>query len=130
MDETIKLQKRVSDLEQQVKNLQESVGRWKRLAQEKGKEVRFEYVQLRNERDYHYISVPVEGLPSDTPLHEAQEYIRLQVLPKFYLYRYYNCYSSRHYGGWVVTMMQEVRTIDMKSLPAPDPVSSTGNNSN
>jgi hypothetical protein len=119
MDQTNKLQQRIADLEQQVKNLQESVGRWKRLAQEKGKGARFEYVQQRHERGNHYISVPVEGLPSDTPLHEAQEYIRAHVIPKFYPYRYYNCYSSKRYGGWVVTLVKEDRTVDMDEIPAP-----------
>ncbi|NHN33557.1 hypothetical protein [Paenibacillus agricola] len=110
------LQERNSQLELQVRNLQESVGRWKREAQ--GKPPRFEYVQQRHERGQHYISVPVESLPSDTPLHEAQEYIRDHVLPKFYPYKYYNCYSSRRYSGWVVTMVREDRDVDMDAGPA------------
>jgi hypothetical protein len=32
--------------------------------------------------EYHYISVPVEFIPSDIQLHEAWEYIRT-ILPKF-----------------------------------------------
>ncbi|SEB49554.1 hypothetical protein SAMN05443246_0684 [Paenibacillus sp. GP183] len=31
-----------------------------------------------------------------------------------------NCYSSRRYGGWLVTMVKEDRTVDMESLPALD----------
>lgn len=111
------LQERNNQLELQVKNLQEAVGRWKREAQVR--EPRFEYVQQRHERGQHYISVPVEGLPSDTPLHEAQEHIRDHVLPKFYPYKYYNCYSSRRYGGWVVTMVREDKAVDMDAIPTP-----------
>lgn len=107
-----KLQQRIIDLEQQVKNLQESVGRWRRMAQ--GAPPRFVYVSERHERGHHYISVPVEPLPADTPLHEAQEFIRDNIIPKFYPYRYYNCYSSKRYGGWVVTLMKEDRIIDME----------------
>jgi hypothetical protein len=119
-DEIRKLQERITHLDQQNKNLQESVGRWKRLAQEKGNRLRFEYVQQRHERGQHFISIPVEGLPSDSPLHEAQDYIRIQVLPKFYPYRYYNCYSSRRYGGWVVTLAKEDKTVNMDEIPASD----------
>jgi hypothetical protein len=84
-----------------------------------GKPPRFEYVQQRHERGHHYISVPVEGLPSDTPLHEAQEHIRARVLPKFHPYKYYNCYSSRRYSGWVVTLVREDRAVDMDAGPVP-----------
>jgi hypothetical protein len=118
MDEIIKLQQRMAHQEQQIKNLQESVGRWKRKAQETAP--RFEYVSERHERGHHFISIPVEGLPSDVPLHEAQEYIRAHVLPKFYPYKYHNCYSSRRYGGWVVTLIKEDRTIDMDQVPASE----------
>lgn len=117
MDDDISKQKRIADLEQQVKKLQESVGRWRRKAQ--AAEPRFEYVSERYERGHHYISIPVEGLPSDAPLHEAQEYIRFHILPKFYPYRYHNCYSSWRYGGWIVTMVQEDKTIDMEEIPGP-----------
>lgn len=116
MDETIKLQKRVADLQQQVRNLQESVGRWRQKAEESPP--RFEYVSERHERGHHFISVPVAGLPSDMPLHETQEYIRAYILPRFYPYRYYNCYSSKRYGGWVATLVKEDRTIEMDEVPA------------
>jgi hypothetical protein len=110
------LQERNNQLELQVRSLQESIGRWRRKAEDKAP--RFVYVSERHERGNHYISIPVEGLPSDTPLHEAQEHIRNHVLPKFYPYKYYNCYSSRRYSGWVVTLVREDRSVDMDAGPA------------
>jgi hypothetical protein len=114
MDEIRKLNDRITQLEQQNRDLQERVGRWRRKAQ--GASARFEYVAERHERGHHYISIPVEGLPTDTPLHEAQEFIRGHVLPQFYPYRYWNCYSSKRYGGWVVTLVKVDQTIDMESV--------------
>ncbi|OAS13238.1 hypothetical protein [Paenibacillus oryzisoli] len=113
MDDTSKLQERIAYLEQQNRNLQESIGRWRRKAQ--GSATRFVYASERHERGNHYISVPIEGLPADTPLHEAQVFMRNNVLPRFYPYKYWNCYSSKRYGGWVVTLVKEDRTIDMDS---------------
>lgn len=111
------LQERNRQLELQVRNLQEGIGRWRRKAEDKSP--RIVYVSERHERGHHYISIPVEGLPSDTPLHEAQEYIRDHVLPKFHPYKYYNCYSSRRYSGWVVTLVREDKSVDMDAGPAP-----------
>jgi hypothetical protein len=116
MNDIQELQKRINDLEQQNKSLQESVGRWRRKAQEATP--RFEYVSERHERGFHYISVPAEGLPSDEPLHEAQEYIRAHILPKFYPYQYHSCYTSRRFGGWVVTLCTQDTIIDMNSFPS------------
>ena len=116
LDDISKLLQRIAYIEQQNKTLQESVGRWRRKAEDKAP--RFVYVSERHERGNHYISIPVEGLPSDTPLHEAQEHIRDHLLPKFYPYKYYNCYSSRRYSGWVVTLVREDRAVDMDAIPA------------
>jgi len=107
---------RISDLEDQVKRLQESVGKWKRKAM--GASRNFTYVSERHERGTHYISVPVSGAPADLTIHEIQEYVREYVLPEFYPYRYWNVYTSKRMGRWVTTLYKEDTTIDM-SIAAP-----------
>lgn len=123
MDDIRKLQERNADLEQQNKSLQESVGRWRRKAQDAAP--RFVYVSERHERGQHFISVPVKGLPADVPLHDAQEYIRAHILPKFYPYLYHNIYTSQRHGGWVVTLRIDDNLIDMSTLPATDDINSS-----
>lgn len=104
--------RRIDDLECQVRHLQECVGKWRRKAQ--GAAARFEYVSERHERGMHFISIPVTDAPSDLTLHEIQEYLRDNVLPKYYPYRYYNVYTSKRFDGWVTTLVKEDDTIDME----------------
>jgi hypothetical protein len=108
---------RIAQLEDQVRRLQEGIGRWKRKAN--GVAPRFTYVSERHERGSHYISIPVEGLPGDAPLHEAQEYMRREVIPRFYPYKYSGCHTSKRYSGWVVTLVKSDNTVDMSDIPAP-----------
>lgn len=108
--------KRIQTQEEHIQELQEAVGRWRRQA--KRAKPHFQYVQQRHERGQHYISVPVEGLPADTSLHEAQEYIRDHVLPLYHPYQYYNCYSSKRYGGWVTTLTKKDDVVNMNKKKA------------
>lgn len=112
MDEAQGLKQRIHDLEQQVKGLQEAVGKWKRKAQ--GASRNFTYVSERHERGTHYIQVPVVGAPADLTLHEIQEYVRDNILPIFHSYKYFNVYTSKRLGGWITTLCKEDTTIQMK----------------
>lgn len=111
MNEFESLKLRNKELENQVKHLQEAVGKWRRKAL--GAEARFKYVAERHEHGKHYISIPVTDAPSELTLHEIQMHVRDKILPQFFPYRYYNVYTSKRYNGWVTTLVKEDHTIDM-----------------
>jgi hypothetical protein len=112
MGDIEQLQHRIAELEGQVRHLQESVGKWRRKAQEAAP--RFTYVSERHERGMHYISIPVADAPSDLTLHEIQQHVRDNLLPQYYPYRYYNVYTSKRHDGWVTTLVKEDNVIEME----------------
>jgi len=118
MDDVHKLQKQIEMMEKRIKSLQESVGRWKRKA--RGAKGNFTYVSERHEHGRHFISVLVPNVPADSTIHEVQRFIRKYVLPKYYPYRYWSVYTSRKFGGWVVTLWKEDHTVDMSYVPGID----------
>lgn len=119
MEEIEKLQKQIQAMEKRIKFLQESVGRWKRKA--RGAKGNFIYVSERHEHGKHFISISVPDIPADSTIHEVQRIIRAYVLPKYYPYRYWSVYTSKKYGGWVVTLWKEDHTVDMSYVPGLEP---------
>jgi hypothetical protein len=107
-------------MEKRIKSLQESVGRWKRKA--RGAKGNFTYVSERHEHGKHFISISVPNVPADSTIHDVQRFIRDYVLPKYYPYRYWSVYTSKKFGGWVVTLWKEDHTVNMSYVRGLDPL--------
>jgi hypothetical protein len=124
MAELEQLKKQIATMEKRIKSLQESVGRWRRKAQ--GAKGNFSFVSERHEHGKHYISISLPVVPADSTIHEVQKFIRHYIIPKYDPYRYWNVYSSKRLGGWVVTLWKEDHEVDMNYFPSifqPDFVS-------
>lgn len=101
-------------LQDHIKYLQETVGRWKRMAQDKAPHPA--YLKERHDHDVHFIDVIVSDIPSDTPLHDAQRHMLATIIPVYYPYKYHACYRSRKYG-WVCTLSKYDDEVDMTYFP-------------
>ncbi|NRD77379.1 hypothetical protein HPT25_07685 [Bacillus sp. BRMEA1] len=108
------LEKENIQLKNHIRNLQEAIGRWKRMAQDKAP--RHEYLRERHDHDFHFIDVIVSDIPEDTPLHEAQKHMLETIIPKYHPYIYHACYRSKKYG-WVCTLSKYDDEVDMTYLP-------------
>lgn len=102
-------------LTEHVKELQEKIGRWKRLAKDKKQSPLF----VRESHDQygrHIIELNIRELPGDVPLNELLNHLKYEVLPKHYPYRYYSSYTSKKLNGWVVKLFKN-HEVDMSYLP-------------
>lgn len=108
------LEREIDRLKKHVRDLQESVGRWKRQAQEQAP--RPEYLKERHDHNVHFVDVIISDIPADTPLHEAQRHMLATIIPVYYPYQYHACYRSKKYG-WVCTLSKYDADVDMTYLP-------------
>ena len=106
-------EKRIEELEQQVKSLQKAVGSWKRKAKEQSP--RPEFLRERHSGYRHYIDVILRDLPEDATLNETLQHIRTEILPVFFPYEYSSCFRTKKYG-WVVTLEVDFQ-VDMAYHP-------------
>lgn len=111
------LEKEIIYLRNHVHELQEAIGRWRRMAQDKAPHP--EYLKERHDHNVHFVDVIVSDIPADTPLHEAQRHMLATVIPEYYPYEYHACYRSKKYG-WVCTLTKYDDEVDMTYLPLID----------
>lgn len=93
-----KLTIEIKRLQKQVQELQEKVGNWRRMAQEKAPYN--EFFKERHDNNVHYIYITVRDIPKDYPLHDAQRHMFSTIIPAYPEYRYYGCYKTTK-QGWV-----------------------------
>lgn len=111
------LENEIARLQNHVRNLQHTVGRWKRMAQDKAPYP--EYLKERHDHNVHFIDVVVSDIPADTPLHEAQRHMLATIIPGYHPYQYHACYRSKKYG-WVCTLSKYDVEVDMTYLSPAD----------
>lgn len=104
----------IERLKAHIVELQEAVGRWRRMAQEKAP--RPHYLKERHDHNIHFVDIIVSDIPPDTPLHDAQLHIKKTILPVYYPYAYHACYRSKKYG-WVATLTVPDYEVDMSYRP-------------
>ncbi|WP_017754979.1 hypothetical protein [Calidifontibacillus oryziterrae] len=117
-DQITKLIDENKRLVEHVKELQETVGRWKRKANEQNPRPVF----LRESHDQysnHIIELIIEDLPGDAPLGELLNHLKFKVLPDHFPYKYYSAYTSKKAKGWVVKLYK-THKVDMSYLPRID----------
>lgn len=97
------LEHEVDRLNQHVRELQETVGRWRRMVQ--GRAPQPEYLKERHDQGRHFIDIVVNDIPADFPLRQALRHIKNTILPAYYPYQYHAAYRSKKYG-WVATFLK------------------------
>ena len=112
--------KTIEYLRAEKKRLQEQVGCWRRLAQEK--KPRPECIREGYSSDYdgyHYKVYAVRNIPRDLALEEVLMEIRQSFLPEVYPYQFRRIDSSKKYDGWLVEVQKPMKIdmdIDVKSF--------------
>jgi hypothetical protein len=92
---------------EEKRKLQEDVGRWRRMAQEK--KAKPEYLKERHDQGRHFIDIKIKDIPADMNLKDALAHIRTEILPVYYPYHYHAAYRSKKYG-WVATLLRPDNT--------------------
>lgn len=105
--------KTIQFLKEENNRLRETIGRWRRLAQEKSP--RRECMREGYSTDYggyHYKVYLVQDVPSDLPIQEVLQVLRESFLPKVFPYQFRKIDYSRRFNGWLVEV-QKPMNVDM-----------------
>lgn len=102
MEEKQKQKKELDFQHTHVKELQQSLGQWKRKA--KGQSPQYEFIRESHDGANHYKEFALKDIPGDLSYREVLRHVKRHVLPYHYPSAYHGLYMSKRYGGWVVKL--------------------------